>query len=45
MGEMAGGEGRDADDMDVALDGAICDFIRRREQGADFDIEAHVAEG
>ena len=42
--EVAGGERRHADDVDVGLDGLAGDLLRRLEQRADVDVEAEVGE-
>ena len=42
---MAGGEGVDADDVDVVVDRLLGDLLRGGEQRADVDVEAEVGEG
>ena len=44
VGEVGGGERRDADDVHVALDRLPRGFLRRREQRADHDVEAEILE-
>ncbi len=42
--QMAGRQGRDADDVHVGVDRLLGDLLRRGEQRADVDVEAHVGE-
>ena len=44
QGEVACGQGADADDMDIVLHGLSCGLLRGLEQGADVDIEAQIRE-
>ena len=42
---MPGGQGRDADDVDVLGDRQRGRFLRRLEQRADLDLEAEIGKG
>ena len=43
--EMAGGQRRHADDVDVGFDGLARDLCRGLEQRTDVDVEAEIGEG
>ena len=44
QGEVTGGQAADPDDVDVGVDRLLGDLLRRGEQRAHVDVEAHVGE-